>query len=81
MHPERKKEGRPRRRGGFGYIVSKGTTTHPLFAIRWREGSTHKRKSGFKTRTEAAEALARIRVGLGDGISFFESQFQKRKAA
>lgn len=58
---------KPRRRGGFGYIVSKGTTTHPLFAIRWREGSTHKRKSGFKTRTEAAEALARIRVGLGDG--------------
>ena len=56
-----------RRRGGFGYIVSKGTSTHPAFAIRWREGSRHKRKSGFRTRTEAAEALARIRVGLGDG--------------
>jgi integrase len=57
----------PRRRGGFGYVVSEGTTTHPAFAIRWREGTRHKRKRGFRTRTEAAEALARIRVGLGDG--------------
>jgi integrase len=57
----------PRRRGGFGYIVPKGTPTHPEFSIRWREGTRSKRKSGFRTRTEAAEALARIRVGLGDG--------------
>ncbi|MFL5306346.1 MAG: tyrosine-type recombinase/integrase [Polyangia bacterium] len=67
---------RARRRGGFGYIVSKGTPTHPLFAIRWREGSRHKQKSGFKTRTEAAEALARVRVGLGDG-----TLVEKRRAS
>lgn len=58
---------RARRRGGFGYVVSKGTPTHPLFAIRWREGSTHKQQSGFTTRKDAADALARIRVGLSDG--------------
>lgn len=66
----------PRRRGGFGYIVPKGTATHPAFAIRWREGSRAKQKSGFRTRTEAAEALARIRVGLGDG-----TLIQKRRAS
>ena len=58
---------RRRRRGAFGCILSKGTTAHPAFTIRWHEGSRHKQKSGFKTRTEAAEALARVRVGLGDG--------------
>src|SRR5439155_18032487 len=74
MQPEKK--GRPRRRGGFGYIVAKGTTAHPVFAVRWREGSRHKQKSGFKTRTEAAEALARVRVGLGDG-----TLVEKRRAS
>jgi len=58
---------RTRRPGSFGYIVSKGTSTHPNFSIRWKEGRTQKRKSGFRTRTEAAEALARVRTGLGDG--------------
>lgn len=61
-----KKPRRPRR-GGFGYIIAKGTATHPAFSIRWREGSRHKQRSGFRSRTEAAEALARVRIGLGDG--------------
>src|SRR4029079_10178626 len=41
--------------------------TNPAFAIRWWEGSRRKQKSGFRTRTDAADALARIRTGLGDG--------------
>ncbi len=64
---------RPRRRGGFGYIVEKAPK---VFAIRWREGSTQKQKSGFETRTAAAEALARIRVGLSDG-----TLVEKRRAS
>ncbi len=43
---------------------------HPVtgvISIRWFEAGVRKRKSGFKTRREANEALARIRVGLGDG--------------
>lgn len=56
-----------RRRGGFGYIVSKGTPGNPAFAVRWKEGPRSKQQSGFRTRTEAADALARIRIGLGDG--------------
>jgi integrase len=55
------------RRNGFGTIIATGTTTHPAFVIRWWEGSKRKKKSGFRTRTEAAEALARVRTGLGDG--------------
>jgi integrase len=55
------------RRSGFGYIISKGTTSHPAFVIRWYEGAHRKQKSGFTTRTGAAEGLARVRTGLGDG--------------
>jgi integrase len=55
------------RRNGFGTIIATGTTTHPAFVIRWWEGSRRKKKSGFRTRTDAAEALARVRTGLGDG--------------
>lgn len=55
------------RRSGFGCVISTGTTTHPAFVIRWWEGSRRKQKSGFRTRTEAGEALARVRTGLGDG--------------
>jgi integrase len=55
------------RRSGFGTIIAAGTTTHPAFFVRWFEGSRRKQKSGFRTRTEAAEALARVRTGLGDG--------------
>jgi integrase len=44
--------------------------------VRWWEGSRRKKKSGFRTRTEAAEALARIRTGLGDG-----TLVEKRRAA
>jgi len=58
---------RRRRRSGFGYIISKGTTSHPAFVIRWYEGTNRKQKSGFTTRTAAAEGLARVRTGLGDG--------------
>ena len=68
--------GKTRRRGGFGYIVPIGTATNPSFAIRWREGSKHRKKSGFNTRTEAADALARVRVGLGDG-----TLVEKRRAS
>jgi integrase len=70
------KKRRGRRRGAFGYIISVGTNTHPAFKIRWREGSRHKQQSGFDTRTAAAEALARIRVGLSDG-----TLVEKRRAA
>ena len=55
------------RRNGFGTIISTGTTTNPAFAIRWWEGSRRKQQSGFRRRTDAAEALARVRTGLGDG--------------
>jgi len=44
--------------------------------IRWWEGSRRRQKSGLRSRTEAAEALARIRTGLGDG-----TLVEKRKAA
>ena len=63
------------RRNGFGCVISTGTATHPAFAIRWWEGSRRKKKSGFKTRTAASEALARVRTGLGDG-----TLVEKRKA-
>ena len=55
------------RRNSFGTIIATGTATSPSFAVRWYEGSRRKKKSGFRTRTEAAEGLARIRTGLGDG--------------
>jgi integrase len=55
------------RRNSFGTVIATGTATHPSFAIRWWEGSRRKQKSGFRTRTDAAEALARVRTGLGDG--------------
>src|SRR5450432_260691 len=64
------------RRNGFGTIIATGTTTHPAFVIRWWEGSRRKKKSGFRTRTEAAEALARVRTGLGDG-----TLVEKRRAS
>src|SRR4051812_15383998 len=64
------------RRNGFGTIIATGTTTHPAFVIRWWEGSRRKKKSGFRTRTDASEALARIRTGLGDG-----TLVEKRRAA
>jgi integrase len=66
---------RKSRRNGFGTIISVGTATRPAFVIRWFEGSKRKQKSGFNTRTDAAEALARVRVGLGDG-----TLVEKRKA-
>jgi integrase len=55
------------RRSSFGTIIATGTTTNPAFAIRWQEGSKRRKRSGFRSRTDAAEALARIRTGLGDG--------------
>lgn len=64
------------RRSGFGTVIATGTATHPAFAIRWWEGSRRKQKSGFRTRTDAAEALARVRTGLGDG-----TLVEKRRAA
>ena len=55
------------RRSGFGCVISTGTPSHPAFVIRWWEGSRRKQKSGFERKTDADEALARIRTGLGDG--------------
>lgn len=61
------KRSRRTRRSGFGTIYTTGTPTNPAFAIRWFEGSRRKKQSGFTRRTDAADALARIRTGLGDG--------------
>jgi len=58
---------RRQRRNNFGTVIAKGTSTHPAFCIRWWEGSRRRQKSGFKSRTEADEALARVRTMLGDG--------------
>jgi integrase len=55
------------RRSSFGTIIDTGTTTNPAFVIRWYEGSKRRQKSGFTKRTDAADALARVRTGLGDG--------------
>ncbi len=69
-----------RKPGAFGYIIpkgpkdSKGRGTAP-FTIRWRENKQLKQEGGYKTKTEAAEALARIRSGLMDG-----TLVEKRKA-
>jgi integrase len=65
-----------KRRNSFGSVYSTGTATQPAFFIRWYEGSKRKKQSGFRTRTAAAEALARIRTGLGDG-----TLVEKRRAA
>ncbi|MGA7741814.1 MAG: site-specific integrase [Polyangia bacterium] len=58
---------RRQRRSSFGYVSATGTATHPSFSIRWYEGSQRRRRSGFRTKTEAVEALARVRTMLGDG--------------
>jgi len=76
MSDENGRRSRRGRRNGFGTVIATGTTTHPAFAIRWWEGSRRKQQSGFRTRTEACEALARVRTGLGDGTLVV-----KRKAA
>ena len=55
------------RRNNFGTVIPQGTSTHPAFCIRWWEGNRRRQKSGFKSRTEADEALARVRTMLGDG--------------
>ena len=67
---------RRQRRSGFGTVISKGTATHPAFTIRWFEGLRRKQQSGFASRTAAMEALARVRVGLGDG-----TLVEKRRAS
>lgn len=63
------------RRSFFGTIYSTGTATHPRFSIRWYEGKARRKQSGFKSRTAAAEALARVRAGLSDG-----TLIEKRRA-
>jgi integrase len=55
------------RRNTFGTIIPTGTATHPAFCVRWWEGSKRRQRSGYKTRTEAAEGLARVQTMLGDG--------------
>jgi integrase len=51
----------------FGMIYSTGTPSNPAFFIRWWEGKTRKKKSGFTRKKDASDALAEIRIGLGDG--------------
>ena len=77
MPPRRDSQEKPRspRRSFFGTIYSTGTTTHPRFSIRWYEGKARRKRSGFKSRTDAAEALARVRAGLSDG-----TLIEKRRA-
>lgn len=55
------------RRNNFGTVIATGTTSHPAFSIRWYEGTRRRKRSGFKTRTDAVESLARVRTMLGDG--------------
>jgi integrase len=77
MSPRRdsQEKARSSRRSFFGTIYSTGTTTHPRFSIRWYEGKARRKRSGFKSRTDAAEALARVRAGLSDG-----TLIEKRRA-
>lgn len=58
---------RPRRQT-FGTVIATGTSTNPAFSIRWWEGSKRRQRSGFKSRSEAAEGLARVQTMLGDGV-------------
>src|ERR1019366_8159984 len=63
------------RRSSFGTVIATGTTSKPRFSIRWYEGSARRKRSGFKSKTDATEALARVRAGLSDG-----TLIEKRKA-
>jgi integrase len=57
-------------------VIATGTSTHPAFSIRWYEGRTRRKRSGFKSRTDAVEGLARVRTGLSDG-----TLIEKRRAS
>jgi integrase len=61
---------RTRRSGrrDFGSVYTDGTATDPRFSVMWWEGGKRRRKRGFRTRTDAAAFLARIRTALSDGI-------------
>ena len=63
------------RQSSFGTIIPTSTTSKPRFSIRWYEGSARRKRSGFKSKTDAAEALARVHIGLSDG-----TLIEKRKA-
>lgn len=56
-----------RRRRDFGSIYADGTTTTPSFSVMWWEGGKRRRKRGFRTRTDAAAYLARVRVERDSG--------------
>lgn len=57
-----------RRRGDFGYIIGSGRDGNEApFKIRWREGGKHRKKSGYRTKTDAQAALHRIHAALADG--------------
>lgn len=57
-----------RRRRDFGVIIADGTPTNPSFSARWRDGGRHRRKSGFPSRTAAAEHLAMVRTAAASGL-------------
>ena len=77
--PPRKASRRSSRRD-FGCVFSMGTPTEPRFGVRWYEqlpGSTkptRRQKSGFKTKKDAQEELARTRVKIGDGTASAEQR-------
>ena len=53
-----------------------GTATHPAFSFAGRRAGQARKRSGYKSRTEAAEGLARVRTGLSDG-----TLIEKRRAS
>ncbi len=63
------KANRRRRLGrrDFGSIYAHGTPTEPRFSVMWWEGGRRRRKRGFRTRTDAAAFLAKVRTAMGDG--------------
>jgi integrase len=64
------------RRNSFGTIISVGTPARREFGIRWWEGKVRRKVVGFQTKRDAADALAKVRIGLGDG-----TLSQERKAS
>lgn len=59
---------RRKRSSTFGTVIGAGPNRdRPPYFVRWREGGRHRKISGFKNRTAALEALARVRSGLSDG--------------
>lgn len=63
------RKARRSRRRDFGCVIAVGTATEPSFVIRWWDHGKRRQQSGFKTRKEAQEALAKARLELADGTA------------